>query len=141
MNEGNQNDSEGLNDLLPVLVGDSTLANVSGNYFYRFAAQTKVRLWIDLPSVFPWRYCLMSYGASLVTVGCGANNDLNDTQLQYQIFTVETQDHDPTKIQMVAHGDLHVCVLPHSNNVTVASVCSAMDGYYGYWRWSLKAGS
>ena len=101
-----------------------------------------MRLWIDLPSVFPWRYCLMSYGASLVNVGCGANNDLNDTQLQYQIFTVETQDHDPTKIQMVAHGDLHVCVLPHSNNnVTVASVCSAMDGYYGYWRWNLKTGS
>ena len=36
--------------------------------YYKFDEAVQVRLWIDLPSVFPWRHCLELYSSGHVLV-------------------------------------------------------------------------
>ena len=41
--------------------------------YYVFHDKVQVRLWIDLPTVFPWRHCLELYGGHVETVSCGGD--------------------------------------------------------------------
>ena len=105
-------------------------------YSHMFYDRVQVRLWIDLPSVFPWRHCLELYGGHVETLSCGGE------RAPYQTFSVEPLPGAGARLQLL--GAEEECVRVDSGNNlgyerrNGSQPCSSkLDSY---WRWSNQTG-
>ena len=107
--------------------------------YYKFHDRVQVRLWIDLPTVFPWRNCLELYNRAVHTVGCGGENG------RRQLFTVEPLPGDGARFQLLgADGGEEACVRVDSDKLGYvvrrngSQHCPSQ--LEGYWKWSNQTG-
>ena len=98
--------------------------------YYVFLDKVQVRLWIDLPTVFPWRHCLELYGGHVETVSCGGE------RAPYQTFTLEPLPGTGARLQLLG-GEEECVTVDSGNNLGYDSKpCSPQS----YWRWSNQTG-
>ena len=115
-----------------------SMINEDGSY-YVFTNRVQVRLWIDLPTVFPWRNCLELYNRDVHTVGCGGENG------RRQMFTVEPLPGDGARFLLLGvDGGEEACVRVDSDKLGYvvrrngSQPCpSQLDSY---WKWSNQTG-
>ena len=105
-----------------------------------FYDRVQVRLWIDLPSVFPWRHCLELYMGHVYTVTCGGE------RTSQQTFTMEPLPGAGARFQLMgADGEGEECVTVDSDHKlgyekrNGSQPCSSQ--LESYWRWSDQTGS
>ena len=109
--------------------GTNQMQNVGP--YYEFLNKVQVRLWIDLPTVFPWRHCLELYGGHVETVSCGGE------RTPYQTFSVEPLPGAGTRLQLLG-GDEECVTVDSDHNLGYGSQpCSSQS----YWRWSNQTGT
>ena len=104
--------------------------------YYVFQNRAQVRLWIDLPTVFPWRHCLELYGGHVETVSCGGE------RAPYQTFSVEPLPGAGARLQLL--GGEECVTVDSGNNLGYerrngSQPCS--PHLESYWRWSNQTGS
>ena len=105
--------------------------------YYVFLDKVQVRLWIDLPTVFPWRHCLELYGGHVETVSCGGD------RTPYQTFSVEPLPGAGARLQLLG-GEEECVTVDSGNNLGYerrngSQPCS--PHLESYWRWSNQTGS
>ena len=104
---------------------------MSERTFYVFHERVQVRLWIDLPTEFPWRHCLQLYAGHVETLDCGPER-------RGQLLTVEPLPGAGAGFQLRGTEEECVTVDGDHNLVYQSQPCSQqLDGY---WRWSNLTG-
>ena len=98
---------------------------------YVFHERVEVRLWIDLPTEFPWRHCLQLYAGHVETLDCGPER-------RGQLLTVEPLPGAGARFQLRGAEEECVRVYGDHNLVYQSQPCSPqLDSY---WRWSNLTG-
>ena len=100
--------------------------------YYVFHERVEVRLWIDLPTEFPWRHCLQLYAGHVETLVCGAGRGRG------QLLTVEPLPGAGARFKLM--GAEEECVTVNSDHKLgyESQPCSLqLDSY---WRWSNQTG-
>ena len=115
-------------------VQSSTNQRKNVGTYYEFPDRVQVRLWIDLPTVFPWRHCLELYGGHVETVSCGGE------RAPYQTFSVEPLPGAGARLQLL--GGEECVTVDSGNNLGYekgngSQTCSSQS----YWRWSNQTGT
>ena len=105
---------------------------MSERTFFVFHERVEVRLWIDLPTEFPWRHCLELYAGHVETLDCGPEHGRG------QLLTVEPLPGAGAGFQL--RGAEEECVTVNSDHKLgyESQPCSLqLDSY---WMWSNQTG-
>ena len=111
--------------------------DITDKHYFKFSAETKVRMWIDVPNAFPWRHCLMKWAHDVHTVSCEFNNR---NLIKLQTFSVQLHKSDQTKFHLLIDDEMY-CVVPAITKNTVRSFRTNPEcGEEEYWRWDTDTG-
>ena len=104
-----------------------------------------VRLWIDVPTAFPWRQCLQVWGGGVLTMECAWAGDQFHQQ---QTFAVRPLPGEEARFQLEGSDVQGVECLGGDNITRVVMSVARLEGLTltcseqlgGYWRWSKTTG-
>ena len=127
-----------LNEFRDRNLRDPTLSYVS-------PGRRLVRLWIDVPTAFPWRQCLQVWGGGVLTMECAWAGDQFHQQ---QTFAVRPLPGEEARFQLEGSDVQGVECLGGDNITRVVMSVARLEGLTltcseqlgGYWRWSKTTG-
>lgn len=98
--------------------------------FYRFSNNTVVRLWVEMTSGPPWRWCLKESSTMLLRSGC-----VHKVHKQAdQIFSVLTLPGDPTKFKLL-HVRRFRMRLVRPDDQAVVRLLGSSNSQGDFWQW------